>query len=77
MSEGHRKAMAAAVALSKALSLPSGKGTVFAWHDNHGDRLIVSADSKWILAHRTVPPSFQGYPVVIEEALNAVAHAIR
>lgn len=75
MYNRHTKAVDAAVALAKSLSLPSGKGSVFAWHDAGGDRIVVAADRKWIAAHRTIPAIFRGYPVEVSDRFDAVAHA--
>lgn len=74
MSRDHRKAMAAAIALSKFLSLPSNRGSVFSWHDSRGDRLILLVDHEWIATHRDIPQCFQGYQVVIEDQFDAIAH---
>jgi hypothetical protein len=66
--------MDAAIALSKSLSLPSGRGSVYAWHDNSGCRLVISADESWVSMHRSLPQTFQGYAVIVEEQFNALAH---
>jgi hypothetical protein len=71
------KAVDAAVALAKSLSLPSGRGSVFAWRDAGGDRIVVAADQNWIAAHRSVPATFRGYPVVVSDRFDAVAHVGR
>lgn len=75
MPRKREEALVAALALSKSLSLPSEKGSVFAWHDSKGERLVISADTNWVLANRTIPRRFHGYPVVVEDRLHAIAQS--
>jgi hypothetical protein len=77
MSSDPRNATEAAVALARSLSLPSGRGTVFAWHDDAGDRLVIAGDRHWLASNRAVPSEFMGFPVVVEEPFRGSAHAPR
>lgn len=74
MSNQRNKALSAARSLAKALALPSSRGSVYAWHDANGDRIVVSADRRWLEANRSVPVMFDGFPVVHEDRIDAKAH---
>lgn len=77
MSDHQNKALSAARSLAKALALPSSRGSVYAWHDAAGDRIVVCADQRWLEESRTLPVSFGGFPVVYEDRLDASAHRRR
>lgn len=73
MHDEAKSAVVAARALAVMLSLPSSKGSVFAWRDANGERLVVAGDVQWVLSFREVPAEFCGYPVVLEEPLGGAA----
>ncbi len=74
MYEKHNKITAAAIALAKSISLPSTRGSVFAWNDIDGERIVVAADHKWIMAHRSIPSTFRGFPVSLQEQFSLFAN---
>ena len=74
MSNQWNKALSAARSLAKALALPSTRGSVYAWHDSTGDRIVVSVDRRWLETNRTLPAMFDGFPVVHEDNIGAAAH---
>lgn len=76
MHDSTVSAFQAAVALSKMLALPSSKATVFAWHTDEGDKIVVSGDLAWIRAWREVPSQYLGFRVVVRDPLDGIAHQV-
>ncbi len=77
MLHSHQKALAAAKELSKSLALPSSRASIFAWCDDGSYRLVVSGDKCWLAYFANVPSEFEGFPVIIEDSLDAaVRHTI-
>ncbi|WP_024896879.1 hypothetical protein [Brucella rhizosphaerae] len=77
MSKQRDKALSAARSLAKTLALPSGRGSVFVWHGDNGDRIVVAVDRTWLNANRILPATFQGFPVEVEDKLGVVSHTHR
>lgn len=64
--------MRAAMALAKDLPLPRSKATVFAWQDDAGERIVVAIDHKWLDCAKSLPTSFRGYRVEVQDEVGAV-----
>ena len=77
MSNQQTRVVAAARSLAKSLALPSVRGSVYAWHDSNGDRIVVAADRSWLEANRTLPATFNGFPVVYEDSIKATSQRHR
>lgn len=59
-------AQLAAKELARSISLPSWRGSVFAWLKDDDFVLVVAADPSWRRA-ASIPPTFHGYEVLQED----------
>jgi lysophospholipid acyltransferase (LPLAT)-like uncharacterized protein len=74
MSSDTRKAEVAARALAKSVGLPNTRGSIFAWVDEAGARIVVAADKRWLETHRSIPATYHGFRVTVEDPIDAAAH---
>lgn len=73
MSEQASTAFQAAKALAAELALPSSRASVFAWHTDLGDKIVISGDTDWLTARRAVPAVYLGFPVEVTGYFDASA----
>ena len=71
MHETSNTLLRAAKALAQDLALPASKACVFAWVDTAGERIVIAADPSWIKNAKSLPASFRGYPVEVQEEMGA------
>jgi hypothetical protein len=71
MREASNTLLCAAKALAKDLALPVSRASVFAWCDQAGERIVIAADQRWLKRAGSVPASFRGYRVEVQDELGA------
>ncbi|WP_156478167.1 hypothetical protein [Acetobacter malorum] len=74
MCKNNESALKAARELANILSLPSNKGSIFAWIENGDHCIMIAADKNWITVHKNVPEFYHGFKVIISDPLNGVAY---
>lgn len=63
----------AARRLASELALPPSRGSVFAWCDSAGPRIVVRAEVSWLRRHPDIPRTYLGYSVETDDPSDAIA----
>lgn len=63
----------AARRLASELALPPSRGSVFAWFDPAGPKIVIRAERTWLRRHRDIPRTYLGFAVETDEPSDAVA----
>lgn len=71
MYEAENTLLSAAKALAKDLAFPKCKASVFAWCDQSGERIVVAIDHFGLRQECSIPSSFRGYRVEVQDSLGA------
>lgn len=63
----------AARQLASELALPPSRGSVFAWFDPAGAKIVIRAERSWLRRHPEIPNTYLGFTVETDEPSGAVA----